>query len=182
MSRNYKFYNQHQPYFITCTVINWLNVFTETKYNTIVLDSLKYCQKHKGLLIYGWCIMPSHLHLIIGTNNEPMQFIIRDFKSFTSRHIRKRMEENLENRNTQRMVQKMKATGLNNKNNKDWQFWQQHSHPQELFYKKVAEQKLNYIHFNPVKAGLTDIPKNWLYSSARDYAGGKGLLDIELLR
>lgn len=80
------------------------------------------------------------------------------------------------------MYKDMIKAGTANSNNKDWQLWQQHNHPQELFSQEIAKQKLNYIHYNPVKAGLVNHPKNWLYSSAINYDGEKGLLDIVLLR
>ncbi|WP_395069262.1 REP-associated tyrosine transposase [Gracilimonas sp.] len=182
MSRKFRILNQHQAYFITCSIIKWLDMFKEKEYRDIIIDSLKYCQKHKGLIIYAWCFMYDHIHLIIGTRNQPMHNILRDFKSYTSRHIRKEMYKHIQTTKIASMYHEMKNAGMMNNNNNDWQFWQQHNHPQELFSKKVADQKLNYIHYNPVKAGLIDDPKNWEYSSAIDYDGGKGLIDIEFLK
>lgn len=182
MSRKFKFRNQHQPYFITCSVVRWLKVFNDGSNCNILLGSLKYCQTHKGLIIYGWCFMPDHIHLIIGTRKNLMQDIMRDFKSFTSRHIRKNMIKSRENNEIEKMIRIMQNEGLKNSNNKDWQFWQQNNQPKELFSHTVANQKLNYIHFNPVKAGLAENPTERPYSSARDYEGKKGLIEIEILR
>ncbi len=73
----------------------------------------------------------------------------------------------------------MRQTGLKNSNNNDFQLWQQHSHPIELNTNELMDQKLEYIHLNPVKAGFVDIPEASIYSSARDYATKlKGLIDI----
>lgn len=125
--------------------------------------------------------MPDHIHLIIGTQKNPMQDIMRDFKSYTSRHLRKKMTEHRGDPEMNKIIQIMRQSGLKNSNNKDWQFWQQHNHPIELFSNKIAEQKLNYVHYNPVKAGLVAYPIDWLYSSAKDYDGQKGLLKVEFL-
>ena len=72
----------------------------------------------------------------------------------------------------------MRRTGLSNSNNQDFQFWQQDSHPIELWSDEVFYQKMDYIHMNPVVSGFVDQPEHWLYSSARDYAGTKGILDL----
>jgi putative transposase len=88
MSRKYKFRDQEKLYFVSFATINWIDVFVRSEYNEILLESLRFCQTEKGLEIYAWCIMPSHVHLIIGTTGKPMQDILRDFKSFTSRSIK----------------------------------------------------------------------------------------------
>lgn len=181
MSRKYKFLDQSKPYFVSFSVINWIDVFIRPNYNDILIESLKYCQSNKGLIIYAWCIMPNHLHLIIGTNKNTMQDILRDFKSFTSRRLREEINSYPKESRKKWMTWMMARAGLNNCNNENWQFWQQHNHPIELFSTKVFNQKLEYLHFNPVKAGFVEQPKHWNYSSAKDYYGMKGLLDIEIL-
>lgn len=181
MSRKYKFLNQDQAYFVSFAVIDWIDIFTRQIYCDILIKSLKYCQKEKGLILYAWCIMPSHVHLIIGTKKEPMQFILRDFKSFTSRAIRKEIQNHPKESRKKWMLYMMTSTGLKNGNNKDWQFWQQNNHPIELSSNFIAEQKLEYLHYNPVSAGYVESPEHWLYSSAKDYYGKKGLLDVEFI-
>ena len=90
MSRKHKFLDQQQAYFVRFAVVHWIDVFTRKVYCDKLQESLEYCQQEKGLVLYAWCIMPSHVHLIMGTNKEPMQNILRDFKSFTSRYYQKR--------------------------------------------------------------------------------------------
>ena len=68
-----------------------------------------------------------------------------------------------------------------NSNNKEYQFWQQDNHPIELWSKEVIRQKLDYIHLNPVKAGFVTEPCHWNYSSAIDYSGAKGILEVNLI-
>jgi putative transposase len=124
----------------------------------------------------------SHVHLIIGTNGlNNLEDIIRDLKSFTSRHIRKILEDSnrVHESRVEWILRRMYNAGKYNSNNKDFQFWQQHSHPIELNSNEIMDQKLEYIHHNPVAAGFIDVLEAWIYSSARDYAGtGKGLIDL----
>jgi hypothetical protein len=79
------------------------------------------------------------------------------------------------------MLWMMERAGKKNGNNNDFQFWQQHNHPIELNSNLLLQQKLNYVHLNPVEAGFVEHPEAYLYSSARDYAGDKGLLDLILI-
>jgi len=112
MSRKYKFHNPDGVYFVTFSVKGWADVFIRNEYKNILLDNLKYCQQNKGLEIFAWCIMSSHV---------------------------------------------------------------------ELWSNAVIDQKLEYIHQNPVEEGLVFRAEDYMYSSAVDYAGGKGLLDITLI-
>jgi len=75
-------------YFISFATVNWIDVFTRNEYRDILLESWKHCQKEKGLEIFGWCIMPSHVHMIVSSHDSKLEDIIRDMKSFTSRKIR----------------------------------------------------------------------------------------------
>lgn len=181
MSRKYKIHDQTRLYFVSFATINWIDVFTRIEYKNILLDSLRYCQQNKGLEIYGWCIMTNHVHLIIGTTGLEIQFILRDFKSFTSRMLREAITENAQESRKDWIVKMMKQAGISNSNNKDWQLWQQNNQPVELYSYPVIKQKLDYIHLNPVKAGFVFNAEDWLYSSAADYAGNKGFLDIYLI-
>jgi putative transposase len=182
MSRKYKFRDQEKLYFITFTVIDWIDVFIRNEYRTIVVDSIRYCQLNKGLEVYAYCIMTSHAHLIVGTSgSHKIEAVIRDLKSYTSRHIRKMMENTNQLHESRRewMLKRMYDAGKYNINNKNFQFWQQHNHPIELSSNEMMDQKLEYIHLNPVAAGFVDVPEAWLYSSARDYAGtAKGPIEL----
>ncbi|WP_375578766.1 transposase [Marivirga tractuosa] len=179
MGRKYAIRNQESFYFVTFTVVYWLDVFTRIEYRNILLESIRHCQDEKGLNVGAWCIMTNHAHMIIGSEGKSnLEDIIRDMKSYTSRHIRKYMENNpLESRKDW-MIWMMQRAGKKKSNNKDFQFWQQHNHPIELTSNELIEQRLDYIHNNPVKAGFVETPSDWLYSSARDYEGRKGLLEI----
>ncbi|WP_423147163.1 REP-associated tyrosine transposase [Rubrolithibacter danxiaensis] len=179
MSSKYKIKDQTKLYFVSVSVVNWLDVFIRNEYKEILLDSLRYCQTTKGLEIYAWCIMTSHVHLIIGTSGNKMEDILRDFKSFTSGSLKNAIREHPTESRKEWLIWMMERAGKKNSNNTGYQFWQQGNHPIELWDNYMVEQKLEYLHANPVVAGFVDVPEAYLYSSARDYSGGKGLLEIK---
>ena len=181
MSVKYKFKDQAGLYFVSFSVVFWLDVFIRNEYKNILLDSLTYCQREKGLEIYAWCIMTSHVHLIIGTRGNKMQDILRDFKGYTSKALRKAIFESSNESRKDWLLWMMKKAGGKNSNNSGFQFWQQDNHPIELWDNYMMDQKLHYIHYNPVVSSIVDDPSHYLYSSARDYEGVKGLLEIKLI-
>lgn len=181
MSNKYKILDQEKLYFVSFSVVNWIDVFIRNEYKEIILESLRYCQKEKGLEVYAWCIMTSHVHLIIGTHGKKIEEILRDLKSFTSRSLRIAIQENPQESRKEWMLRMMQCAGEKNSNNKSFQFWQQDNHPIELWDNYMMEQKLEYLHMNPVVAGFVSNPQDYIYSSARDYAGDTGLLKIMLI-
>jgi putative transposase len=132
MSRKYKFRDNEKLYFVSFAVVYWIDVFIRNEYKEVLLESLRFCQREKGLEIYAWCIMTSHIHLIIGSNNKPLSDIMRDLKSHTSRELKKEILSHPQESRREWMLWMMKRAGIKNGNNKDFQFWQQHNHPLEL--------------------------------------------------
>ncbi|MEN8247766.1 MAG: transposase [Bacteroidota bacterium] len=175
MGRKYKIRDSDRLYFVTFTVVEWLNVFADDNNIDIVIDSLNFCQQNKGLEVYAWVIMPNHIHMVIGRNGKlTLSQIIQDFKRHTSSKIRKY----LQNDSGSIMYQILVMQGLGNTRNTDFQLWQQHSHPVEVSSDKMFDQRVDYIHMNPVKAGLVEFPVDWKWSSAIDYNEGKGFLEL----
>ncbi len=169
-NKNFEGYN----YFLTLTVVDWVDIFTRPIYKHIIVESLEYSQKNKGLIIFSWCLMSNHLHLIAGTKEGfHLSNFLRDFKKFTSQTIIKEIKRNAVESRKDWMLKKFEV----NKNN-NYKFWQDGNEAKELETIYFFEQKLNYIHNNPVKAEIVQYPEDYLYSSARDYAGEKGFLDI----
>src|SRR4030095_24600 len=121
MSRKYKIPDQSKLYVVSFAVINWIDLFIRNLYKNILLDSLSHCEIKKGLEVYSWCIMTSHVQLIIGTHGEKMEDILRDFKSFTSRALRLAIEGNSQESRREWMLQMMYETGLANSNNRGFQ-------------------------------------------------------------
>ena len=176
MSRKYKFHNPEGLYFVSFAVVFWIDVFIRRCYKDILVESLSYCQKNKGLRIHAWCIMSSHVHMIISSEEELLPGTLRDMKSYTSAQLKTAIEENPQESRKEWMILMMKRAGKNNSNNNGFQLWQQNNNPIELFTKKVIQQKLEYIHNNPVIEGFVEKSEEYLYSSAKDYAGMNGIL------
>ena len=157
--------------------------FTRREYSDILLDSIRYCQKMKGLEVWAYCIMSSHAHWILGRHSEPsLEDIIRDIKKYTSTKIIEAIAKNDHESRRELLLRLFERAGRKNSNNTKYQFWQQHNHPIELNTNKKLDDTLNYIHQNPVKAGIVLSPEHYLYSSAMNYAGlPETLLDVMLL-
>ncbi len=181
MSTKYKFCDQDKLYFISFAVVNWIDLFIRNEYKEIMLNSWKYCQQNKGLEIYGWCIMTSHVHMIIGSNQNKLENILRDMKRHTSAELRKAIQNHPQESRKEWMLWMMERAGIKNSNNERFQLWQQDSHPIVLFDHKILHQKLDYIHYNPLEAGIVEKPEDYLYSSARDYYGLPGFIDVLLV-
>jgi len=182
MSEKYKIRDQERIYFITFAVIHWVDVFTRGEYKDVVVESLQFCQKEKGLEIYAWCIMSNHLHLALGTTGQHLlQDIIRDFKKYTSvALIRAIVANEQESRKAWMLEIFKKAAEISNKHQK-YQFWQNQYHPVELSDNDKQQRCLDYIHNNPVESEMVSEAAHYVYSSAIDYAGGKGLLEVNFM-
>jgi len=179
MSRNYKFYNPDGVYFVSFAVIEWLDVFIRNEYKNILLDSLHYCQQKKGMEIFAWCIMTSHVHLVFRSAKEEVkpEQLLGDFKRFTSNAIIKAIKENPRESRKEFLLNHFQKAGAMSSNNNNSQFWRHDNKPIELWSNKVIDEKINYTHQNPVEEGYVFRAEDYMYSSAIDYAGEKGLLD-----
>jgi len=180
---NYKIEDQNGLYFLTMTLVNWVDLFTRPIYCKIILDSLSFCQKEKGLNIHAYVIMPSHLHLILQTENpKGLSNIIQTFKSFTSKEILKYIKNysNIESRRYW-LLKTFEYKAKYNKRDSKYQIWQRGNHPIVLFSPRAIRINLNYIHNNPVNSGFVNNPEHFRYSSASNYFDGTGLIDIVIL-
>jgi putative transposase len=181
MSRKYKFHEKEGAYFVSFATVNWIDVFTRELYFSIMTESLDHCRKNKGMEIYGYCIMPSHVHLIFRSALGDPSGLMRDLKGFTSRKIMKTIQDNAQESRREWLLWMFERAGKKNSNVKEKQFWQQNNQPIEIWSLKVFEQKLSYIHNNPVEAGFVTDPTDWKYSSARNYANNDHtILEIDL--
>jgi len=176
----HKIINQNSLHFITCTTVGWVDVFTRKKYKDIIIRSLSYCIENKGLNVHAYVIMSNHIHLILSTNEGyKLSDVIRDFKTFTSKQIiRSIIEESGESRR-EWMLRIFKYYAKFNKNNSKYQFWQRSNKPIELTSPKWISTRINYIHNNPINAGLVENQEHYKYSSASNYITGEGLLIVK---
>ena len=181
MGRKYVFRDSSRLYFVSFATVNWIDVFIRSQYCNIVVDSLKYCVDNKGLEVYAWCIMSSHVHLIISSEKEHLSDIMRDLKRHTAKQLLKAIEGNDQESRREWMLWLFARAGKYNSNNEKYQFWQQNNHPIELATNDMIDQRLDYLHNNPVAAGIVAKPEDYIYSSAGDYAGIKGLVPLLLV-
>ncbi|MCB0280086.1 MAG: transposase [Calditrichaeota bacterium] len=180
MSRNYRYWNQDYPHFISFATVNWVDVFIRRNYCETLLNVIEYYQKENGLLVYGWCLMPSHVHMIIGRKGvHKQEHLVRDIKRTSSKKLLKQIKENPQESRKEWMLDIFAIAGQKNSNNWHFQFWQQHNQPLEIDNKRKLDSYLSYIHRNPVVAGFVDYEQEYRYSSARDYCGFNGLLKIK---
>jgi REP element-mobilizing transposase RayT len=163
------------PYFLTCTVVQWLPLFTRKPYCDLLLDSLQFCRRHKGLKLQAYVIMDNHLHLVAA--GDKLTDLIRDFKSYTAKQIVSRLQQDQKTW----VLNQLQYWKQSNKIRSDYQVWQEGFHPQQIVSEAMLRQKIEYLHHNPVRAGLVAQAEDWLYSSARDYAGGKGIIELDAL-
>jgi putative transposase len=161
----YKFYENEYPYFLTCTIVGWLPIFTRPETVQIVYDSWNFLQDNGRLSIHGYVILENHLHLVASSPDISKE--IGDFKSFTARRI----IDYLESVKARTMLKWLRLLKARHKADREHQLWQEGSHPQQITNDEMMRQKLEYIHWNPVKRGYVDDPIHWRHSSARNYAG-----------
>ncbi|WP_420387842.1 REP-associated tyrosine transposase [Roseivirga sp.] len=176
----YKIQDQFGYYFLTITVIHWIDIFTRVDYRDVIVDSLNYCIQFKKLEINAWVIMSNHVHLV-GRVDAPvgMSAFLRDFKKFTSKRILDLIQEIPESRKDW-LLDKFGFEARRTRRAENFKLWKDGNHAVSL-QNIDALSKINYIHMNPVRAHLVASPEHYLYSSAIDYAGGKGLVKTEVI-
>jgi len=168
----YKIYNEQQPHFLTMTIVEWMPLFINPQIVSLLLQSLRFVQREREVVLYAYVIMEHHLHLIASAPH--LGKTMKELKSFTARQI----IDYLGGQKSISFLGRLKGAKLSHKKESDYQLWQEGSHPEEIYSEKMLLQKVEYIHHNPVRRGYVDEPKHWRYSSARNYEGEEGLLEI----
>ena len=179
MSTKYKIRNPEGIYYITFATVQWIDLFTRPVYKYILTDSLNFCVKNKGLIIYSYVIMTNHVHLVVkAREGYNLSGILRDYKKYTSVMLIKEIESNSKESRKNWMLWIFKSAGKKNPNNQNYQLWQQDNHPVELSNNNMIDQKIDYIHNNPVEYEYVDNAEDFKYSSAKDYSGEIGVVEI----
>ncbi|TDE42103.1 transposase [Flavobacterium rhamnosiphilum] len=178
MKEGYVIRDQTLPHYITATVVDSIDIFTRQTYRDSIIESLDYCIKNKGMILYGYVIMSNHIHLIIQSQDGKLSDLIRDFKKFTAKNILDKIQAVPESRK-EWMLERFKLAAEKHTRNKNYQFWQYGNHAEEIYSNKFMWSKLDYIHLNPVRAGLVEKASQYIYSSASNYINDSGLLKIE---
>lgn len=168
--------NENIPHFLTITTIEWIDIFTKPQYFQVIIDSLKYCREHKGLLLYEYTIMMNHLHLIAAVKEGgKLSQIISDFKKHTTREILKLLE-----RDNRKYILNLIKNSFARKEGYEKQIWQRENYPEEMITEKFFEEKVNYIYGNAVKKGYVENPEEWIYCSARNrVAGDNSMIELD---
>lgn len=155
MEEGYAIRDQTLPHFITATVVDWIDVFTRKVYRDEVIQCLNYCINNKGMVIYGYVIISNHIHMVIQSKDGKLSDLIRDFKKYAAKTILNKIQTEPESRR-EWMLERFKLATKSHSRNKNYQFWQYGNHPEEIYTNKFMWSKLDYIHLNPVRAGLVE--------------------------
>ncbi len=178
MSQGYQINNQSGLYYLTLQIVQWADIFTRKIYRDIVIDSFKYCQQNKGLEIYAYVIMSNHIHILARSNKDNLSDVVRDMKRHTSKQIIEVINQGNESRKDWLLLIFRYAAKGHRRNN-EYQVWTHENHAEDIFSNIFIEQKIDYIHKNPVRAGWVTKPEDYLYSSARNYADLKSIIEIQ---
>jgi len=174
MRSRYRINEPDRPHFITATSVEWLPVFTSSSCCDLVVRALSFAREHKGLRIYGWVILDSHLHAIVA--GPELAQVIGDLKKFTAREVLAQLK--VEGREW--LLNQLAYYRAKYKTNSRYQVWQEGVHPQSIPTDDIMLQKFEYLHNNPVKRGLVTSPEHWRYSSAHEWlAGGLPLMRVD---
>jgi putative transposase len=152
------------PQFFTATITDWKKLLEPDKYKNIIINSLRFLVEDKRIKLFSFVIMSNHIHLI--RQMQPLihpQHVQRDFLKYTAQQIKSDLQKN----HPQVLPHFQSAA-----NDRVYHFWKRRALSIELRTDKVYQQKLDYIHQNPVKAGICKLPEEYKYSSALFYHTG----------
>ncbi|MCB9224225.1 MAG: transposase [Crocinitomicaceae bacterium] len=179
MSERYKVVDNTVPTFITMTTVGWVDLFIRRRYHDILNESLAYCIENKGLTVHAYVYMTNHIHLIVSSQDKELSDIVRDFKKFTSKRLIEAIQDQGESR-SEWMLKKFQFEAKRSGRAENYKLWQDGFHPVILDTKQKREQRVRYIHYNPVDAGFVQNERDWLNSSYLAYEEEDPLLNIEV--
>ncbi|MFZ1687187.1 MAG: transposase [Flavobacteriales bacterium] len=166
MSETRKANVEGAAYFITLTVEGWVDAFTRKELVEELVTNIQYCQEHKGLEVYAYVIMPSHVHMIVRRENGLVSEWLRDFKSWTAKRLFELVSTNPQESRREWLTELLQRWAFGKSQHTDFVLWKTDSHPIELWSKAATEQKIAYIHNNPVEARIVSEAHHYLLSSA----------------
>ena len=166
MRSRYQILEPDHAHFVTATVIEWLPIFNTAACCDVIVRSFEYCRAHKGLRIHAWVILDNHLHAIV--SGPELANTLRDLKRFTARALL----EQIRSEGRAWLLNQLAYYCAAHKTASEHQVWQEGVHPQAILSDAIMEQKLDYLHNNPVKRGWVAAPEDWRYSSAHEWKKG----------
>jgi REP element-mobilizing transposase RayT len=180
MSTGYQIKNQEALHFLTFQIVDWIDIFTRKIYKDIIIDSFKYSIESKGFQIFAYVIMSNHIHMIAHSSTGQLSDTIRDIKKYTSKKIVETVLEDGESRRDW-IINRFLLNASHLKGVKNYQVWTHENHAIILYSNEFIRDKIEYIHNNPVRAGIVEKPEDYIYSSARNYASLEAPIDIPIL-
>jgi putative transposase len=182
MRKGYIIHDQQATYYMTFTIVGWIDIFSRQVYRDIFIDSLKYCQKHKALHLHAYVVMSNHVHLIVSVDEgHTISDFVRDCKKFTAKQILESIENSGIESRKDWMLHQFKYYASRHLRNEKYQLWEHDNHFIEVSSPAFTQQKIDYIHLNPVRAGLVYKPEDYIYSSASNYAEIDKIIDVDCL-
>jgi len=178
MPTGYQIKDQSAPHFLTFQVVYWIDLFSRQVYRDMIVNNLKYCQSEKGLEIFAWVIMSNHLHILARSSTGQLSNTIRDFKKYTSKAIIQSISDGPYESRKEWMLHLFRHAVKGQNKSGSYQVWTHENHAIETTSNEFIESKVEYIHENPVKAGIVRKAEDYIYSSAPAYAGYEGLIDV----
>jgi len=166
MRSRYAVREPERAHFITSTIVDWLPVFTTPACCDILAGSLAFCQREKGLKLYAWVIMENHIHAVV--HADDLSRVMADLKKFTAGKL---LDQLASERRTW-LLDLLAAGKAEHKTRSTWQLWQEGYHPQAIYSDQTMQQKIEYIHANPVRRGWVASAEHWRYSSAHEWLAG----------
>jgi len=171
-------------YFLTLNTVDKIDVFNRPAYKQVVADALNYFVDTQGLSIYAWCLMTSHLHLIVRTKDASAPaYFERDFKKFTTPAVLKTIEMEMDFRR-EWMIRHFEEYRQSLQRKEKFHLWQDCSSPLRIDCKqpRAVMERILHIHENPVRERIVEQPEAYLFSSARDYTGRPGLVRTRVVQ
>ena len=166
MSENRKT-NPECLYFVTLTIIGWINLLDREVYKQLLIKNLQYCQEKEGLEIYAYVIMSNHLHLIARRkDSKDLNELLGRFKSYTAKKMLQEIKENPQESRKEWLLYHFNYYANKNNQYSEYHLWDYTNHPIELYSNDVINQKVDYIHDNPLRAGIVNDASAYIYSSA----------------
>jgi putative transposase len=175
--------NQQDCSYLTFNTVDWIDVFIRPTYKQIIVDALNYCIGNKKFTVYAWCLMTNHLHLLARAHDgSGLSMIEKEFKRLTTTKILEAIDIEPDLRRKW-MLQRFEHFSQSLKRIEKFQLWQSCTNPSFIDFKQVyrLQERVLYIHENPVRDGIVASPEHYLYSSAGDYTGNKGLVNTTVI-
>jgi putative transposase len=176
MRSHYKIHDSEGVYFLTSTVVEWIPIFTSKPYFDILISSILYCQKNLSLSVFAYIILDNHFHMVCLA--PELSKVLQSLKRHTAKMIIGQLEQDQKTW----VLDLLSFYRKKHKKESEYQVWQEGFHPQQILSVEMLNQKIEYIHYNPVKRGLVMCPEHWVYSSAVDFIlDQKGPVELQAL-